>query len=66
VTTGNVVKVHLGNDLTGTLLGQASVDALGGWSLRLASGPQPPASRTISLESTRGGVLLAIPVVVRN
>ena len=29
VTTGNIVKVHLGNDLTGTLLGQASVDALG-------------------------------------
>jgi K319L-like, PKD domain len=66
VTTGNIVKVHLGNDLTGTVLGQASVDALGGWSLRLASGPQPPASRTISLESTRGGVKLAIPVVVRN
>ena len=65
VVTGNVVKVHLGNDLTGTLLGQASVDALGGWSLRLV-GPQPPASRTISLESTRGGVLLAVPIVVRN
>jgi hypothetical protein len=66
VTNANVIKVHLGNDLTGTLLGQSSVDALGQWSLRLANGPQPPASRTISLESTRGGVLLAIPVVVRN
>ena len=66
VTNANVIKVHLGNDLTGTLLGQASVDALGEWSLRLANGPQPPASRTISLESTRGGVLLAVPVVVRN
>jgi hypothetical protein len=66
VTTGNTIKVHLGNDLTGTLLGQATVDALGDWSLRLRSGPQPPASRTISLESTRGGVLLAVPVVVRN
>jgi hypothetical protein len=65
VVTGNTIKVHLGNDLTGTLLGQASVDALGGWSLRLV-GPQPPASRTISLESTRGGVLLAVPIVVRN
>ena len=65
MVTGNTVKVHLGNDLTGTVLGQASVDALGGWSLRLV-GPQPPASRTISLESTRGGVKLAIPIVVRN
>jgi len=66
VTTSNTVKIHLGNDLTGPLLGQASVDALGAWSLRLRSGPQPPASGTISLESTRGGVLLAVPVVVRN
>jgi hypothetical protein len=66
VTTSNTVKIHLGNDLTGPLLGQASVDALGAWSLRLRSGPQPPASGTIRLESTRGGVLLAVPVVVRN
>jgi hypothetical protein len=66
VVTGNTVKVHLGDDLTGPVLGQASVDALGAWSLRLANGPQPPASRTISLESTRGGVKLAIPIVVRN
>jgi hypothetical protein len=66
VTTGNTIKVHLGSDLTGPLLGQASVDALGGWSLRLANGRQPPASRTISIESTRGGVLLAIAVVVRT
>jgi hypothetical protein len=66
VVTANVVKIHLGNTLTGPLLGQASVDALGQWSLRLSNGPQPPASRTISLESTRGGVALGIPVVVRN
>jgi hypothetical protein len=69
VTTDNSVKVHLGNDLTGPILGPtagSSVDALGGWSLRLASGPQPPASRTISIESVRGGVKLAIPIVVRN
>ena len=66
VVAGNTVKVHLGDDLTGPVLGQASVDALGAWSLRLANGPQPPASRTISLESTRGGVKLAIPIVVRN
>jgi hypothetical protein len=66
VATANVVKIHLGSDLTGPLLGQASVDALGEWSLRLSNGPQPPASRTISIESTRGGVRLAVPVVVRN
>jgi hypothetical protein len=66
VVTGNTVKVHLGSDLTGPVLGQASVDALGVWSVRLSNGPQPTVDRTISLESTRGGVKLAIPVVVRN
>jgi hypothetical protein len=66
VTTGNVITVWLGNSLTGTKLGTASVDALGAWSLRLANGPQPPASRTVSIESSRGGVLLAQAVVVRN
>jgi hypothetical protein len=66
VVTGNVITIWLGNTLTGTKLGTASVDALGAWSLRLANGPQPPASRTISIESSRGGVLLAQAVVVRN
>ena len=31
-----------------------------------SSGPQPTATRTISLESSRGGALLAVPIVVRN
>ncbi|HEV7657897.1 MAG TPA: hypothetical protein VGP36_24615, partial [Mycobacteriales bacterium] len=66
VVTGNVVTIWLGNTLTGTKLGTASVDALGAWSLRLSNGPQPPASQTISIQSSRGGVLLAIAVVVRN
>ncbi len=69
VVTGNTVKIHLGNDLTGPLLNGPSgspVDALGPWSFRIGSGPQPPASLTISLESARGGVKLAIPIVVRN
>ena len=68
VTTGNKVIVHLGDDLTGPILGPSGgndVDALGGWSLRI-NGPAPTASRTISIESTRGGVRLAIPVVVRT
>jgi hypothetical protein len=66
VVTGNVITVRLGNTLTGPVLGTASVDALGAWSLRLANGPQPPASRTVSISSSRGGVLLAQAVVVRN
>jgi hypothetical protein len=68
IVTGNKVIVHIGDDLTGPILGPSggsSVDALGGWSLRLV-GPPPSGTQTISLESTRGGVLLAFPVVVRN
>jgi hypothetical protein len=68
VTTGNAVKIHLGNDLTGPVINSAgsAVDALGVWSFRIPNGPQPTATRTISLESTRGGVKLAIPIVVRT
>ena len=68
VTTGNAVKIHLGNDLTGPVINSAgsAVDALGVWSFRIPNGPQPTATQTISLESTRGGVRLAIPIVVRN
>ncbi len=66
VVTGNVITVRLGSTLTGPVLETASVDALGAWSLRLANGPQPPASRTVSLSSSRSGVLLAQAVVVRN
>ena len=64
--TGNVITVRLGNTLTGPVLGTAPVDALGAWSLRLSNGPQPPASRTVSISSSRGGVLLGQAVVVRN
>lgn len=64
----NTVTVWIGST-TGApkvKLGTATVDALGVWSLRVAAGPLPDATRTISIESTRGGKLIAIPVVVRN
>ena len=57
--------VHIGNSLAGPVLGTASPDALGAWSLRL-TGPPPDDTRTVSVESTRGGVLLGFPLVVRN
>jgi hypothetical protein len=48
-------------------LGTATVDALGVWSLRLANGTPPNATTPrISIESTRGGRSVNIPVVVRN
>ncbi len=65
VVTGNTITVHIGNTLNGTTLGTASPDALGAWSLRLV-GPPPDGTRTVSIESSRGGVLLGVPINVRN
>jgi hypothetical protein len=67
IVDANVVTVWIG-DVAGApsvKLGTATVDALGAWSLRLV-GPQPSASRTISLSSSRGGLALSIPIVVRS
>jgi hypothetical protein len=68
ITNNNTVTVWIG-DTTGAprvKLGTATVDALGVWSVRLANGPLPDATRTISIESTRGGRLTAVPVSVRS
>ena len=66
VTTGNTITVHIGSTLSGPVLGIASPDALGVWSVRLSGGPNADATRTVSIESSRGGVLLAVPINVRN
>ena len=65
VVTGNTITVHIGNSLNGPVLGSASPDALGAWSVRLI-GPPPDATRTVSIESSRGGLLLGVPINVRN
>ena len=68
VVTGNTVKIHLGNDLTGPLLTGRRQPGGRARSLELPDRqrPAPPASLTISLECASGGVKLAIPIVVRN
>ena len=65
VTTGNTITVHIGNSLAGTKLGTSTPDALGAWSVRLV-GPPPDGTRTVSIESSRGGILLGVPINVRN
>jgi hypothetical protein len=68
VTTGNQVTVWIGGTPgTGTRVGTpVTVDALGGWSIRIANGPNPGAVRVISVTSSRGGSLAGAPLVVRN
>jgi hypothetical protein len=68
ITTGNQVTVWIGGTPgTGTRVGTpATVDALGGWSIRIANGPNPGAVRVVSVTSSRGGSLAGAPLVVRN
>lgn len=62
VLAQNTVTIHLGPTLGGEVLGTATVDNLGDWSFR-GTGPQ---ATTISIESSRGGQLLEVPVQVRR
>jgi hypothetical protein len=59
----NVVTIHLGSTLAGPVLGTAAVDALGLWSFRSTGGRS---AATVSIESSAGAQLLAVPVTVRN
>ncbi len=64
---GNTVTVHVGPNVSGPVLGTASVDTSGSWTLtRRRSSLEPDATRTISVESSEGGKLEGVPVKVRN
>lgn len=63
---GAQITVVIGTNLTGPVLGTATVDALGAWALRLRNSTVTlDASRTISIKSTGGAIRLAVPVAVR-
>jgi hypothetical protein len=62
VLAGNTVTIHLGPTLGGAVLGTATVDNLGDWSFRGTGA----SATTISIESSRGGQLLEVPVQVRR
>ena len=65
VTAGNTVTVWLGPSLGGVLVGTAVVDTTGAWSARIPkTNIVPGTPPTVSIESTRGSVLLAVPVTV--
>jgi PKD repeat protein len=66
VTGTNVITIHTGSTLAGPVLGTAAVDPLDGtWRFRQRPSPTP-ASATISIESSAGGQLLAVPVQITN
>jgi hypothetical protein len=65
LVVGQRVAVVLGSDLSGRVIGVATVDAAGAISLR-ATTPAPGTIRTISLLSSTGGRVLGAPVTVTN
>jgi hypothetical protein len=64
---GATVAVYIGNTLSGTVLGISPVDATGAWALRLRNSPvTPDASRTVSVKSSGGAAVQAVPITIRN
>ncbi|WP_078550094.1 PKD domain-containing protein [Litchfieldia alkalitelluris] len=67
VGPGNTITIYLGNVLGGTILAEIPVDALGGWEYRVEpSNVQPDATRSISIQSSSGGVLVNVPINIRQ
>jgi hypothetical protein len=64
---GNTVTIHLGPTLAGPVLGTITVDNLGTWDFVLKGvSTRPDSTNTISLESTKGGQRLAVPLQITN
>lgn len=64
VITANVVTIYAGPTVGGPVIGTAMVDAVGAWTFRERNSPSP-ASATISVESSAGGILEGVPVTIR-
>lgn len=69
VGPGDTVTVHMGPDLTGPVIRTVAVDPLGNWIVQRnatpALTPDLTGPVTVSVESSAGGVVLAVPVRVR-
>ncbi|CAM3097251.1 IPT/TIG domain protein [Filibacter tadaridae] len=61
------ISLYIGNDLSGPLLAQVSVDALGEWLYRVeGSAIQPDETRAISIQTSSGETLLNVPITIRR
>jgi FtsP/CotA-like multicopper oxidase with cupredoxin domain len=56
------VRARVGPTLAGAIIGSTQVRADGTWLIRVTGGPLPDATSTISLETTGGASLLAVPL----
>ena len=67
VGAGVLISIFIGNTLSGPLLTEVPVDALGEWEYRVEGSTQlPDATRAISIRSSTGGTLLNIPLNIRG
>ena len=65
--SSNTVTIHLGDDLTGPVIGTTQVDSQGAWFFvepNTATSPGP--TQTISVEFTNGSQVLGVPIEVLN
>jgi hypothetical protein len=61
----NTITVHLGPTLAGPVIGTARVNRAGNWLLNVRRRLLPPdGTRTISVESTTGASVLAVPITI--
>lgn len=61
------ISIFVGNDLSGPLLAQVPVDALGNWQFRVEnSSLQPDETRAISVQSSSGESLINVLLTVRS
>jgi hypothetical protein len=64
---GNTITIHNGPTLAGPVIGTIAVDATGAWDFSLkGTNIRPDATNTISVESTKGGQRLAVPLQITN
>ena len=61
----NFMVVHVGDDITGDLVGRVEVDALGNWDFRERNSPTlPNGATTVTVHST-GGAIETVPLDAR-
>lgn len=60
ILNNNTVTVYLGSSTAGTVIGTALVDTTGAWSVRVRNSPVLPFGSTVTIQSSRGGLLAGV------
>ncbi|HEX5495967.1 MAG TPA: hypothetical protein VFX70_15470 [Mycobacteriales bacterium] len=60
ITNNNTVTVHLGSTTAGQIIGTGLVDVTGAWTVRVRNSPVLPIGTTVTIESSRGGLLAGV------